>query len=114
MLSVLLFAQQQPEQPSFWVSMMPIFLLVLVGYFLLFRPMQKQEKQRQAMIAALKKNDKVLTTGGILGTVANIKDDEVTLKVDDSSNVKIRVVRSAIQRILSSEEASREQKDGGN
>jgi preprotein translocase subunit YajC len=62
------------------------------------------------MLDALKKNDKVITSGGIIGIVAAIKDkeDEVTLKVDESSNVRLRVLKSSIIRIVGPEETAKE------
>jgi preprotein translocase subunit YajC len=113
-----LFAQAQPAQPqespggflSLPVLMVMIFVL---AYFLLIRPAKQQEKQRQALLTALKKNDKVVTSGGIIGVVANIKekDDEVTLKIDENSNVRLRVTRSSIARVITPEEAAKEQKE---
>lgn len=78
------------------IMMLPIFLLM---YFLLIRPQRKQEARRREMIAALKKNDHVMTNGGILGVVVNVKDDEITLRVDDSRDVKIRVHRNFIASV---------------
>jgi preprotein translocase subunit YajC len=69
--------------------------------FLIVLPARRKERQqRELLFNTLKKNDEVLTSGGIIGTVANIKDDEVTLKVDESSNVRIRILRNSIIRIL--------------
>ncbi len=82
----------------------PIWLLLLFGlifYFLLIRPQGREKKRRQQMLGGLKKNDRVVTIGGIIGTVTSVRDDEVTLKVDESSNTKITFSRSAIQRVLS-------------
>jgi preprotein translocase subunit YajC len=72
-------------------------------YLILFREPRKKQKQLQQMVKSLKKNDKVRTIGGILGTVVDIKDDEIILKVDESNNTKIRVVASAIGKNLTSE-----------
>jgi preprotein translocase subunit YajC len=96
-----------------WSGFVPIILMVVLGYMLLFRPMQRQEKQRQAMVAALKKNDKVLTSGGIIGVVASIKEtgDEVALKIDEGSPVRLRVTKSSIVRVLSAEEAAAKEKE---
>lgn len=69
-------------------------LIVLVFYFLLFAPMRKREKARQQMIAAIKPGDKVVTNGGIHGTVAGVTDDVVQLRIADK--IKIDVSRSAI------------------
>src|SRR5436309_2540518 len=112
--SLLLFAQQTTDtaKPTSdapgWTSFMPLVLLLVAAYFFLLMPARRQEKQRQAQIAALKKNDKVITSGGIIGIVANIKEkeDEVTLKVDESSNVRLRVTRSSITRVISGDEAA--------
>lgn len=81
----------------------PLIAIGIVFYFLLLRPQRKEQASREAMLAALKKNDKVLTIGGVIGSVANISSDgqEVTLKVDD--NTRIKFIRSSIQRVLSSE-----------
>jgi preprotein translocase subunit YajC len=93
-------------------SFMPILLIIVFFYLLIIRPGKRQEQERQAMLGALKKNDKVVTSGGLIGTVAVIKEneDEVTLKVDDNSNVRLRVTKSSIVRVLSasSSEAPKE------
>lgn len=117
MLLALLLAADSPPGPDapFGLSMMPILLMLVVGYFLLLRPMQRQEKQRQALLSTLKKNDKVITSGGIIGTVANIKEkeDEVALKVDENSNVRIRVTKTSIVRVISADEVAKEPKSEG-
>jgi len=84
-------------------------------WFFMIRPMKRQEQERKALLSALKKNDKVVTSGGIIGIVASVKEkeDEVMLKVDESSNVRLRVTRSSIVRIVGGEEAAKEQKEGG-
>jgi len=71
-------------------------LMFLVMYFLLFRGPKKKQKQHQNMVKSLKKNDKVRTIGGIIGTIVDVRDDEITLKVDESSNTKIKIASSAI------------------
>ncbi len=92
--------------------MLPMLLIFAAMYFIMIRPAQKRERaQRLALLANLKKNDKVLTSGGIIGIVAlvNDKEDEVILKVDESSNVRLRVLRSSIVRNYTSEAAAKEQ-----
>jgi len=105
--TLLLLAQDAPpQQPPGMASMLPMLLLMgLVFYFLLIRPQSKEKKRRAEMLAAIKKNDRVVTIGGIHGTVVNVKDDEITLKVDESNNTKITFSRSAIQQITASESA---------
>lgn len=116
MLALLLAAaEQEPTAPG-WAQFLPLILIAVAFYFLLIMPMRRQEKQRQAMIAAIKKNDRVVTAGGLIGIVVSIKDkeDEATLKVDETSNVRLKVTKSSIVRVLSSagsEEAPKENKD---
>ena len=86
---------------DFFVLMVPIFVIM---YLLLIRPQRKQEKARQAMIAAVTKNDRIMTNGGIHGVVTNVKDDEVTIRVDDARDVKIRVSRNFIAAVLNRKE----------
>jgi preprotein translocase subunit YajC len=100
-----LFAEGEPPAggaPGLVSSLLPIILIVGVMYLLMFRPMRKQEAQRQQMIAALKKRDKVVTSGGMIGTVADINegDNEIVLKVDENSNVRVRVLRSSITQVI--------------
>ncbi len=80
--------------PSPLFNLMPIILIFVVFYFLLIRPQKKTQNEHKKMIASLKKNDEVITAGGIHGTVVNVKEHTVTLKVDD--NVKIEVQKSGI------------------
>ena len=77
------------------VQFMPMILIFVIFYFLMIRPQQKKAKELQAMIGQLKKGDKVVTTGGILGEVSSIQDDYVVLAVGDSS-AKIEILKSAI------------------
>lgn len=85
---------QAPPQPSLMVNLMPIILIFAIFYFLLIRPQKKKQEEHQRMISALKKNDEVITSGGIHGTVVNVKETAVTLRVDD--NVRIEVQKNAI------------------
>jgi preprotein translocase subunit YajC len=73
-------------------------LMFVMMYLILFRGPRKKQQQHKQMVQTLAKNDKVRTIGGIIGTVVDIKDDEITLKVDESNNTKIKVLASAIGR----------------
>lgn len=102
-------AEQKPVPPvdnmPGWASLVPIILIFGVFYFLIILPTQRKErKQREALFAALKKNDEVVTAGGVIGVVQSIKDDEVVLKIDD--NAKMRVVKSSIARIIPKESSA--------
>lgn len=87
----------------------PMFILLLgMGVFLVMmiftggRRQKKEQRERQAMLDALKRNDKVQTIGGIIGVVAEVRTDEVVLKVDDAGQNRVRFARSAIQQVISS------------
>lgn len=84
-------------QQSPLIGLLPIALIFIVFYFLLIRPQKKQQQQHAKMIEELKKNDEVVTSGGIHGTIANIQNDIITLRVDD--NVKIKVQKSSVSRL---------------
>jgi len=92
---------QQPRSPL--PTMLMIGLMFVVFYFLIFRGPRKKEQQHKQMVRSLKKNDKVRTIGGILGTIVDIKDDEIILKIDESNNTKIRVSTNAIGKNLSND-----------
>ncbi len=87
-------------KPSPLMQFLPFILIIVVMYLFLFRGPKKKQQEHQKMVASLKKNDRVRTIGGILGTVLDVRDDEVLLKVDESTNAKIRVVPSAIAVVL--------------
>ncbi|MCX5680038.1 MAG: preprotein translocase subunit YajC [Candidatus Omnitrophica bacterium] len=76
------------------LNLMPVVLIFIVFYFLLIRPQKKTQDEHKKMVAGLKKNDEVITAGGIHGTIMNVKDNTVTLKVDD--NVKVEVQKSSV------------------
>lgn len=73
----------------------PLIVMFVVFYFLLIKPQQKRQKELSQMIQELKKGDKVVTTGGMIGTVAGIQNDYVILKVGDGET-KVEVLKSAI------------------
>ena len=94
-------SQRQGTQQAFpWWLFLPLLILM---FFMFFRAPQKQKQQRKKLEQSLEKNDRVLTIGGIIGTIVDLKDDEITLKVDESNNTKIKVRRSAIGKNLSKE-----------
>jgi preprotein translocase subunit YajC len=78
--------------------------IFVIFYLVLIRPQKKEENQRKEMLKALKKNDKVVTIGGIHGVVANVRDTDVTVKIDESGDVRVRFSRSAIARVLTKDE----------
>lgn len=104
---LLLAADEAPQQPQGGLGQMaiPLVMMGLVWYFLLMRPQRRDQQKREELLNNIQKNDRVVTIGGIIATVAAVSDDkkEVTLKVDD--NTRIRFQRSAIQAILKDTDA---------
>jgi len=94
--------------------MIPLIITMALMYLLLMRPDQKKRKEMEKLIASIKKNDHVVTIGGIYGTVvAAIPDSKfVTIRVDDSTGTKVKVLRSAISHVGAPEEAEAEGKSG--
>lgn len=77
---------------------LPFGLIIGVFYFLIIRPQNKKQKETKQMLSAIKKNDRVVTVGGIRGTVTAVKEDTVVLRVDDS--VKMEFSKSAVSNIV--------------
>ena len=77
-----------------FAGFLPILLIMVIFYVLLILPAQKRQKKTAAMLAALKNGDKVVTNGGIFGTIVGLEDDAIQLRVADQ--VKVKVLRSAI------------------
>lgn len=82
-------------------SIIMLVVMLLVFYFLLIRPQKKRDKEAKAMMAALKKGDKIVTIGGIRGTIATVRENTVVIKVEDDS--KIEFNKSAISSVLKEE-----------
>ncbi|MBU0880742.1 MAG: preprotein translocase subunit YajC [Candidatus Omnitrophica bacterium] len=78
-------------------QLIAIVLIFVVFYFLLIRPQKKSQDDHKKMLAGLKKNDEIVTNGGIHGIIANVKDSTVTLKVDD--NVKLEIQKSCVASV---------------
>ena len=85
------------------VSLMPIVLIFAVFYFLMIRPQQKKMKAHQAMLAALRRGDKVITGGGLFGTVTKVVSDQEAV-VEIAEGVRVRVARSTISSVLTKPE----------
>lgn len=86
-------------------SVLPFIAIFVLFYFLLIRPQRREQARRQAMLAAVQKNDRVIAAGGIYGVVTNVhrEADEVTIKVDEATNTKLRLTLSSIARVLGDE-----------
>ena len=85
---------------------LPLFLIFAIMYLLLIRPQQKKMKEHQAMVAAVRRGDQVVTQGGLIGKVTKVKDD-AEIEVELAENVKVRVVKSTIANVTSKTEPAK-------
>jgi preprotein translocase subunit YajC len=112
--SMVLLAQGAPAggaaggSGGLWQLAITFLPILVLFYLLMLRPQRQEQAKRAKMLEALKKNDRVVTIGGMYGVVTNVhrEADEVTLKVDEATNTKVRVQLSAITRVLGQEEPS--------
>jgi preprotein translocase subunit YajC len=95
-----------PQAPAVnpLVQFFPLILIFVVFYFLLIRPQKTKEKEHQKMLASVGKNDEIVTSSGIHGTVINVKDKTVILRIDD--NVKIEIEKNCITYIKKTQGAN--------
>jgi preprotein translocase subunit YajC len=84
----------QPQQAPFIVQLIPMVLIFGIFYFLVIRPEKKKQKDHKDMVANLKKNDEIVTAGGMHGVVVNIKDTTVVVRLDE--NVRVEFDKEAI------------------
>ncbi len=112
MFNFLLAMAPQPGQGQGGGSMISTLIMFgaifLIFYFMIIRPQQKRQKEREKMLNSLKKGDKVITSGGLHGTIAGI--DEKTILLDVGNNVKLKFDRSAINTIASAKTKTEEKK----
>ena len=92
------------------MSFLPLILIFVVFYFLLIKPQQKKIKEHKAMVDALRRGDRIVTAGGLIGTVTRVTgDDEVTVEI--AEGVRVRVVRSTITTVLAKTEPAKTEAD---
>ncbi len=103
----MLLAQSAPAgAPSgggaelFMRQFLPLILILGIFWWILSRGRKKERQRYEEMLNSIKKNDRIQTIGGVLGTVVDVRDNEVVVKVDETNNVKLRFVRSAIKEVL--------------
>ncbi|HSU87056.1 MAG TPA: preprotein translocase subunit YajC [Chthoniobacterales bacterium] len=104
---LLFLTQAQPAAPAGpgpnpLASFIPIILIFIIMYFVLFRPQMRRQKEQRLLVSALKTGDRVVTAAGIHGMITNVKDTTVTVKVAD--NVKIEMEKSAISNVVKASE----------
>jgi preprotein translocase subunit YajC len=102
---------QAAESAPVWLNFMPMFAalaVVMLYVMLISRPQRREQENRRQMLRSVKKNDRVLTNSGIYGVVTNVQPDadEVTIRVDETSNTRLRMTLSSIAQIFGDESAS--------
>jgi preprotein translocase subunit YajC len=90
----------ESKQPQ-WMSFLPLAVLGVIFYFMLIKGPKKKQKKHTQMVQSIKKNDRIQTIGGILGTVLEIKDNEIVIKIDESNNTKMRITKGSVSTVLS-------------
>ncbi|MFN7941719.1 MAG: preprotein translocase subunit YajC [Thermoanaerobaculia bacterium] len=94
-------ALAEPAPAPWYIQFLPIGIIFAIFYFLLLAPMRKRQRALEALVANLKKGDRVVTNGGLMGEVAAVDEKFVQLKIAD--NVKVRVLRSAVSGLEAGE-----------
>jgi len=102
-LLILAQAAAPAQQPNIFVSMMPLVFIFVIFYFLLIRPQQKKQKDHDKLVKSVKTGDQVVTNAGIHGTISNVKETTVIIKIAD--NVKVEFDRAAIAAVEKSADA---------
>lgn len=102
-----ILAQQGSSPQSGLVGLLPFILIAGIFYLLIIRPMRSRQKNLETLIASLKNGDKVITTGGVYGTIAGVRDNTFLLKVADQ--VKMEVAKNAVASLQSPSENSTSQ-----
>lgn len=87
-------------------SLIPLVIIFFIFYFLLIRPQQKKLKEHEGMVTALKRNDKVVTAGGIVGTISKVNADNETIEVKISSDVEVTVMKNTVASIVTKSNSS--------
>jgi preprotein translocase subunit YajC len=112
-------AENKPAQPEgsflqqLFANPLPIMMMVglLLFYVIFLRPMKRQEAERQTLLSKVKKNDEILTTGGIYATVIEVSDKEDKIIVKISDNVRVKIAKAAIARNITNEEEAAKAKE---
>ena len=104
---LLLLQAAVPSNPaSFLTGVLPIVLMIAIFYFLVFMPMRRQQRNTKEMIKALQAGQTVVTSGGIIGTIVAVNDDNLILRIKPD-NLKIQVARSAVTSLIAADDAAR-------
>ncbi len=88
-------------EPNMLLNMLPLVLIFVVFYFLLIRPQQKKMKEHKSMLEAVRRGDRIVTNGGIIGVVTKVFEAERELQVEIADGIRVRVVRDMVASVLS-------------
>lgn len=111
----MLFSQAHAQAPGaagggdFLISLLPILLIFVIFYFLLYRPQQKKVKAHKELVANLKRNDRVITAGGIVGLVTKVIDDQY-VQLEVAEGVRVKVLRQTITDLVAAAPAANDDK----
>jgi preprotein translocase subunit YajC len=109
LIRYIILAQQSPDAGAGFMQTIILFgLIFVIFYFMIIRPQQKRQKERQKMLDAVKKGDKIITSGGIHGSVIGV--DEKTLLVQIADNVKVKVERGSVSGVIREAEGEEKSK----
>lgn len=97
-----MFLQQQAQTPNSIISFLPLIFILGIFYLIVFLPARRRQKKLQEMIDNLKPGDKVVTSGGIYGTIVGLKDDRIQLRI--AENVKVELSKNAVTALQGSEQ----------
>jgi preprotein translocase subunit YajC len=104
------YAQAAGSDPGqMLTTFAPLVLIFVVFYFLLIRPQQKKAKDHKTMLGQLRRGDKIITGGGIIGTVARVLPNEEEIAVDIAENVRVKVLRSTVSAVVSRTEPAKDE-----
>jgi preprotein translocase subunit YajC len=98
---------------DFFISLLPLILIFAIFYFLLIRPQQKRMKAHREMLAALRRGDRVMTNGGLIGSISRLDENDNTVMLEVAPNVKVKVARTSIAETLSRTEPVGGEAKGG-
>jgi preprotein translocase subunit YajC len=93
------FLMETAPKQGFMTLIVPFALMFAILYLLIIRPQKRKQKQLQEMITNIRKNDNVVTAGGVHGVVVSVKEKEVIIRVDDSKDVKLKIDKSAVTSV---------------
>ncbi len=103
---ILLLAQGTPAAPPPGGGKLIIGMLLFVGvfFFMTHRTQKRERQKKEDLLNNLAKNDRVMTIGGVIGTIVAVKDNQITLKVDENTNTRMTFIRRSIQQVIRSDE----------